>query len=111
VIVLLVVVQVDLLEGAAQVIDLYGILLIGGSQKRVLVVLSTYGLEDEHAVVGGYGPAALRDYGGAGYLLIIADLLDGVDHIIGILAQGVVGAGGRGGVGAVIVHRKAPPHI
>jgi len=62
-------------------------------------------------VVGGYGSAALRDYGRAGHILIIADLLNGIDHIIGILPQAVVGAGGGGSVGAVVVHREAPAHI
>ena len=62
-------------------------------------------------MVGGNGPPALGDYGGAGDVLVIADLLHGVDHVISILAQSVVGAGGGGRVGAVVIHGKAATHV
>ena len=62
-------------------------------------------------MVRGDGPSALRDYGGAGHIFILADLLDGVDHVIGVFSERIVGAGGRGRVGAVIVHRKAATYI
>ena len=65
----------------------------------------------EDRVVRGHGAAGLGHEHGRGYLLLVADLLDRVDHVIGVLLHGIVHGRVERRFRAVVVHAEAAAEV
>ncbi len=72
------------------------------------------GVEDighQHRIVGHRGPARFGDDVGTFYAGFLADVLDLVDHVVGVLFHRVIDAGKVAGLGAVIIHPQTATNI
>ena len=68
-------------------------------------------VEDEHAMIGGYGAAALRHDGGVRYLGFIAHALDVVDNVVGVFLQSVVDTRFEVGLRPVVIDSQSSAHV
>ena len=79
------------------------------------VVITSYSIHYtklyEHGMVGRDGTARLADDGRVRQIELPADVTNAPDHVVGILAQAVVGRAVALGTGPFVVHAQATPHI
>src|SRR5262249_43202960 len=68
-------------------------------------------VHDQDAGVGDHGTAGFGDDERVGDLGVVADALDAVHDVRGVLGDGVVDGRGPGGLGAVVVHAHAAADV
>ena len=68
-------------------------------------------LDDQHAVVGDDGPAALADDVRVRHLLRVADVGDVINDVVGVFLQRVVGRTVEGRPAAVVIHAQPAAHV
>jgi hypothetical protein len=68
-------------------------------------------LDHQHAVMRDNRPPAFADDLRMGHLLLVANLRDVKDHVVGVFAQGVVGRAVRGRPAPVVIHAQPAAHI
>jgi hypothetical protein len=102
----------DVVPGVGQLLEDLG--LVAREGPRVLGVRGVDEADDvhhHHLVIGHDGPARLAEQIRHGHLLLGADVLGGVDHVGGVLGDGVVHGAAEGGLAAVVVHAQAAAHV
>ena len=102
----------DIVAGVGQLLEDLG--LVAGEGDGVLGVRGVDESDDvhhHHLVVGHDGPARFAEQIRHGHLLLGADVLGGVDHVGGVLRDGVVHRAAEGGLAAVVVHAEAAAHV
>src|SRR5208283_129893 len=80
---------------------------------HLLVAIASHAQDVEHqnAVIGGDGAAALGDDGRVRDLALIADVLDVIDDVVGVLLERVVDAGFEIGLRAVVIDAQAAADV
>ena len=68
-------------------------------------------VEDQHAVIGGDGAAALRDDGGVRHAHLVAHVLHVVDDVVGVFLQRVIDARFEIRLRAVVIDAQAAAHV
>ena len=99
---------VEFLEGLAHLRDRLGLLVrLRQLDGRGPGLDDAHGVDDHQGMVRHDGAAGLGHDVGLRDLLLLADLLDGVDQAVDVLARRVVGGAVHGRVRAVVVHAQA----
>src|SRR2546423_112783 len=101
------------LAQVAQLDDDLRVVLVNLDGRDVLDDRLDLGLHvrDEHGVVGRKIPTRLLDDGRVRDVLVVADLHDRVDHVVGELLRRVVGRRVEGGLRAVVVNGHAAANV
>ena len=93
---------------------LHRVVRIRGHEQVLAVLLlrvATADLADQHGVVRGEGATRLRDERRHGDVLGLADLVDDVDDVVGVLRDGVVHARLVRRVAPVVVDAETTTHV